>query len=430
MKKPKHFDKRFLPMLWIGLVLWLGSMAVTYIMEMTGNAPTGQTTLISMGKTIFQQAPIFILLLLCVVQPVFEEFAFRLWTVGKKWTTIVCLVLMAFFVLSEMKVWGLLFIVAFIVVWLCVKERYMQLWLNAFVTSLAFSLSHISGFGEFGWGLVFGLTDIFGMALVLCWLAININFWLAPLLHVLNNSLAIILPLVLLPDPVTSEVKSTVGDEVTKGFKTIIEPVHALRNNGPLIEGSAMLTGLPDSATDFYMVGEPAQIAMHLAIKADSIGAYYYDWVSRNESLEERVIYRVSDCVGPGFDYAQLRNCYLTDIALYLDDTIVADTVEVMFKEVWLVYDDGREEQLTDMTDDFEDIFDDIILQGVNIITEAKMVDDTTVSRVYYTDERPWAENEISLRDFRNKAKPHNYKYDYRDSHKVKYVVFKLKSEN
>ena len=45
MKKPKRFDKRFLPMLWIGLAFWVGSIAIMYILEWAGVEMAGQDNL-------------------------------------------------------------------------------------------------------------------------------------------------------------------------------------------------------------------------------------------------------------------------------------------------------------------------------------------------------------------------------------------------
>ena len=159
MKTPKRYDKRFLPMLWIGLILWIGSMAVMYFLESTGKSPSGQENLMQMSKGMFHTIPVFTLLLLCFFQPILEELSFRLWGVGKKWSTIVCLVLMSVFVMSELKLFGLIFIVAFILVWVFVRNRVAQVWINTIITSLAFSLSHISGFGDFSLGMVLGLVD-------------------------------------------------------------------------------------------------------------------------------------------------------------------------------------------------------------------------------------------------------------------------------
>ena len=73
MKKPKRFDKRFLPMLWIGLAFWVGSIAIMYILEWAGVEMAGQDNLFDLGKTMFQRLPIFTLLLFCLLQPILEE---------------------------------------------------------------------------------------------------------------------------------------------------------------------------------------------------------------------------------------------------------------------------------------------------------------------------------------------------------------------
>ena len=74
IKSDFHID---LPMLWIGLALWLGSMATLYILEAAGLKLTGQDTLMDLGKMMFRNAPIFTLLMLCLFQPILEELSFR-----------------------------------------------------------------------------------------------------------------------------------------------------------------------------------------------------------------------------------------------------------------------------------------------------------------------------------------------------------------
>ena len=114
--KYKRFNKRYLPMLWIGLALWLGTMLVSYILEKAGVMVTGQETLMDLGKLMFRSAPIFTLLMLCLLQPILEEMSFRLWGVGKKWTTILCFVLMALFTVGSVGLWGVILVAAIIVV--------------------------------------------------------------------------------------------------------------------------------------------------------------------------------------------------------------------------------------------------------------------------------------------------------------------------
>ena len=253
-------------MLWIGLAFWVGSIAIMYILEWAGVEMAGQDNLFDLGKTMFQRLPIFTLLLFCLLQPILEEMSFRLWGVGKKWTLVLCLVLMAMFGVSSIGLLGLLFVVGIILVTVLVKDRFVQVWLNAILSSLLFSLCHISGFGNDVLGMTLGLSDIFGMALVCCWLTVNISFWLSCLLHVLNNSLSIILPLLFLPDVQTGRIIVSYEDSPNmQELATVIEPVRPFADNSALLAGAATQSELAAGAKDFYLVGEPAEIARMIA---------------------------------------------------------------------------------------------------------------------------------------------------------------------
>ena len=343
MSKPKRYNRRYLPMLWIGLALWLLSMLVSYIMEKSGNAPAGQEFLMDMGKSIFQTVPFLLVLLFCFFQPILEELSFRLWGVGKKWMTILCLVLMTLFAVSEMGMWGLIFVALFIVVWVTVKDKVLQNWLNALITSACFALCHISGFAGFSIGMVLGLLDIFGMALVMCWLTINISFWLSCLLHVLNNSLAILVPLLFLTNPVT----------VTNDNATLsIEPLRPFANNDQLFENQAYLSSLDSNTNAFYLVGEPAQIASMLAYVADTTKDVHYDWESKNESFEERVVFRVEYSQPQQPNFTQLLHAFCESVKKYDEDQLLTfDTSTTQLKEIWLRYPD-HEEMLTPESED------------------------------------------------------------------------------
>lgn len=327
--KFKRYDKRFLPMLFIGLGLWVVSMVLMEVLTSSGQAQ-GQSTLMEMIKGIFQQMPVFTLLLLCVFQPILEEFSFRLWGVGKMWMTIVCLALMTLFGVSEMGLWMFLFLGAFLFVWLKVKDTFRQRWILAIITSLCFALCHVSGFGSFGWGMVLGLTDIFGMALVMCWLTINLSFWFSCLLHVINNSLAIIIPIMFLPDPVANSYTLAGGTEL----RTELRGVDAFaRMDAPL-----------NTPVWVTYVGEPAEIATQILqdIKTFDDGDFsaepFYDWVSCNESIEERVIYQVNFDPGATYTYRQILDCFLKDYEAYNEEPLAFDTTESELQEVNLVY--------------------------------------------------------------------------------------------
>lgn len=349
MKRFKRFDKRFFPMLWIGLGIWAVAMAVNAILESKGLIH-GQETLMDMGKTLFQRMPFATLLLLCLLQPVFEEVSFRLWGVGKQWMTIVCLVFMSLFGFSEMGLWMIFFLGGFLFVWLRVKDRFRQLWLNALITSLCFALCHISGFGTFGIGMVLGLLDIFGMALVMCWLTINLSFWFSCLLHVLNNSLAIILPLLLVPDPVTNsyafDEELDNGTHFSVKFSTDLRHLDAFADNDQLLEIAALSDYTDEQGIIF--VGEPAEIAAQLLsdskiFDTDFSAGIYYDWISRSESMEDRIVYRVNYEEDQPTIH-QILECFLKDYEALSEKPLRFDTTEAELQNIDLVYiqDDSR----------------------------------------------------------------------------------------
>ena len=417
-----------MPMLWIGLVVWLGSMLIMAIMEWTGNSPEGQETVFALGKMMFQRIPVLTLLLFCVFQPILEEFSFRLWGEGKKWTTIVCLVLMTVFAVSEIHWWGLLFVAALALAWFGVKDRFIQMWACALISALCFALCHISGFGSFSVGMVLGLTDIFGFALVLSWLAINISIWLAALLHILNNSWAIIIPLLFLSDPMSLPCYSMADGKKNLDYTISIEPLKPFADNSVLLGGADCYINYYDSTkTDLCLVGEPAELATLLT----SGEGVYYDWKSKNESLEDRVVFRVEGML-PGTLASQrerLFTDYLKLVEAYTGNPLVFDTTEVMLKEIWLVYADGREELLGDSCEDRIAAMERVMsnnrygLRGNTIYQNSEMLEDSIMVTRYYCLLRsnPIADQFNSLNEMQDKMA--GFKIDYRDAKKATMVV-------
>lgn len=434
--KLKRYNKRYLPMLWIGLAIWLGTILVLTIQELLGYTVQGQETLMDMGKAIFQRMPIFTLLLLCVLQPILEEFSFRLWGVGKTWMTIICLALMLLFAWSEIHVFGLLFVAAFVAVWLLVKDEFKRMWLLAIISSLCFSLCHISGFSGFSLGMVLGLGDIFGMALVMCWLTININFWCSALLHVLNNSFAILFPMLFLPTPILHE-ENRDGQLIGT---TSLESLKPFEDNTNLIENSDTysLWYLDSATTEFYMVGEAAEIAAKLAEYVDETKDVFYDWQPIGESLEERLVYTVSynDPQLPNFKEAM--DNYIEDVELFLDKKIVFDTQEVDLMNIIMKYPDGREVNVNDADADPDDVFSARTqsitsamggMHGNREISYYETLEDSTeVVKVYVllhpnplAEQTKWADKMLE--------KIYGFEIEYRPERKVKNIVVKVVSD-
>lgn len=441
MKKPKRYDRRYLPMLWIGLGLWVGGMLLSFILEKMGSALSGQETLMELSKVLFQRMPVFTLLLMCLFQPVLEELSFRLWGVGKLWTAIICITLMAAFTIASIGLWGIPLIAAFVVVYFGVKPQVPKMWLTAIISSLSFTLCHISGFGALSAGMVLGLVDIFGLAMVLAWLAINVNFWLAALLHVLNNSIALLSTLLLLHKPVSTESFRTLDDGTRLvRYHMTIEPVRpfagydTLTNDdfrGLIMDSSWMEGAYYDVLT---LIGEPAEIAFMLT-NAMNLGnpleEVYYDWASRNEGMEERIVLRVDQLHDPNMDPTELLSAYVDLVNLYQKKPLVRDTTEVMLQEAWLIYDDGREvlfdENCPDLYVAMERItFNSYGLRGNDLISRMEEVDDTSVVERFYVRMRPNPLEDQMPKQLNSLTDNlYGYRIEYRDAKPATFITWK-----
>lgn len=352
----KKYDKRYLPMLWIGLAIWAVGFGSTWLMELAGVEISSQETLMGMIKSIFKFSPILVILFGCVFGPVLEEFSFRLWGVGKRWTTIICLILMAMLTFGEIGFWGILLVIGIVVAMRLIKDEYKRNWVVTLLSSAAFALSHISGFSGFSLGMVLGLMDIFGMAMVMCWLTLNLSFWFSCLLHVCNNSLAFLVPLVFLGAPVHNEYSAP--DLVCH---TTLESLKPFANNKDLIL-NADNSFFPESPlAEFCCVGEPQEIAARL-LSLDTNIAFHspirYEFLAhpKNESVEERMVWTVKFDTAQFPDFHRLLPLFLKDYEAFAKEKLTFDTTDVEMEEVWMVYDDGREQVVTDSCDDFTDV--------------------------------------------------------------------------
>lgn len=422
----KRFDKRLWPMLWLGLAIWLGTMLVSAILEWSGSAPSGQGTLMDMAKQMFQQMPLFCLLLICLVQPVLEEFAFRLWGVGNLWTTICCLCLMALFAFSEMGLWAALFIGAFLFEWLRDKNELRRKWLLTLISSAAFALCHVSGFGEFSLGMVLGLLDIFGMAIVMCWLTLNLSIWFSALLHVLNNTLGVLLPMLFVPDPVSRQISDDTCGKVEISLQSF-DPFAFEYNDSVTRYANGQASFYMDSTTtDFQFRGEPAEIASRIA-EACAPRYTYFQTEGKGESLEERVLFgwhsdrpQLPDMRGMMDDYLQL-------LKQFNEDTIIFDTASVMLKEAYLIYKDGHEELLDATSEDQQTALTLMMNSGYRIIWETEYLGDTAMATHLYglPVPNPLASQMDRYMKFFYRVLP--FRIEYRDARKATLITIKTK---
>lgn len=335
MKIFKHFDKRYNPMLWWGLAIWLLCTGANILCDALGMEVESQATLMRMAKNFYQSSPLFCLLMLCVIAPFYEECSFRLWGVGKRWMVIVCFVLMALFSWAELAWWVMLPIAALALVRLMLRNEYLRNWIVAIGSSAFFMLCHISGYTSFSLSMVLGLTSIFGLALVLSYLTINISFWCSVALHVLNNSLGLLLPLLLMGgEPFTMNINT--GDD--EAFTLEAKPVAFL--NRAKSEGQVF-----DPTAKQYVANYVCEIPELAAILAPNHSGAdtVYEWEGNSEQLEAR--YKVD------ITYSATFNLDRAVHELMQSQHLVADTVVEPFYDIYITTPDGKECLLDDYPD-------------------------------------------------------------------------------
>ncbi len=125
--------------------------------------------------------------------PIFEEFAFRFWTIGKTKYSVLSIILSTFFVyfVFQAVVPAIITAILLIVCFFVIKNNKLKIYLSIFTTSLIFTLLHVIGFSE-GISMIFGMIAIFGFSLILCYLGLRYGFVYCILLHCVSNLIFII----------------------------------------------------------------------------------------------------------------------------------------------------------------------------------------------------------------------------------------------
>ena len=216
-------------------------------------------------------------------------------------------------------------------------------------------------------------------------------------------------------------------------YTLTIEPLRPFADNSSLIANANGLYDLDSTTTSFYIVGEPAQIASHLASHVLGAEKYVYtDWLPKDEVLEERVVFRVDDLVPGKLRYDLLLKDYLRLVEEYAGEPLVFDTTEVMLKEAWLVYPDGHEVLFEEGCDDYAKAADRIMsssfgMRGNMLITEYEEVNDSTIVPHDYCllNSNPLAEKlgMNSMEDMMSQLT--GFKIEYRDARPATLIVIK-----
>lgn len=200
----KNRNYSFLWLLLTGIVVWLVPVLVRIVLAYTGHDIMGQDALSDMfiGRRN-RTAIVFGVLLVGVIIPIFEEFLFRYWhRCDKRVFTSILFLSMGCYV-SVCSFWwlGIVgFLLCFLIDRLFANRQGLRTLALVFTTSVLFALAHVNGFSSMGIDMVLCMVSLFGFGLVANWLVLNVGFLWACLLHILNNTIAILF-IVMMPEP-------------------------------------------------------------------------------------------------------------------------------------------------------------------------------------------------------------------------------------
>jgi membrane protease YdiL (CAAX protease family) len=186
----KTTETNLKPVLWIGVGLFILSIISIAIIRSMGQNFQIQDTLHTTLKTIsFNTSPLIMILIGTVFIPIFEELAFRFWTIKKKYAYIVNIVFGTLFAIIITKnIIVILIVIAIqVLLFFVIKKKELPL---IIVSSLIFGLLHIDGFSSINIITILSIIQIISFALILCYFALKYHFIIAVALHITNNCIA------------------------------------------------------------------------------------------------------------------------------------------------------------------------------------------------------------------------------------------------
>lgn len=128
-----------------------------------------------------------LIIITVIIAPIMEEFSFRSFSIKKKWTKYLCLGLSTGFISISFNIYaGIFFALAFTAIMFLLNEKpKVQTYSFVFLTSLGFALCHYENLDLLNYIIAFPMY--FGLALVLCYIALRFKFRYAILTHALYN---------------------------------------------------------------------------------------------------------------------------------------------------------------------------------------------------------------------------------------------------
>jgi membrane protease YdiL (CAAX protease family) len=177
-----NIKKNYNLLLITGLALFVLGMVLNVICNLDASVEDNPI----LGQIIDLNGWLFIITTV-IIAPILEEFSFRSWTIKKKWTKYLCLGLSTGIISISFNIYaGIFFVLAFSAIKFLLNEKpKTQTYSYVVLTSLGFALCHYENLDLLNYLVAFPMY--FGLALVLCYIALRFKFRYAILTHALYN---------------------------------------------------------------------------------------------------------------------------------------------------------------------------------------------------------------------------------------------------
>lgn len=260
--KLKHYT------LYLGLIAYIIGIALNIFYSLYSNQPGPQQSQSPLFEILSLFPPIIILALTLVSASIFEELAFRGWTIKHKFSKYISIIGILFYCFLATNSFIICVIVLALLIFVFFyKNDELSQFLKVIVTSLIFAFIHFDNFSDNM--RYISILQLFGVSLIISYFALRFGFVYGILIHFANNLLATIIIFTTSANYSTSIVK--------ENYMANIEKIEFLENSSSIQEGS-----FQDSIVH---VGNITQIAVELApfnneviykAKLSSLNSYHY----------------------------------------------------------------------------------------------------------------------------------------------------------
>ncbi len=177
-----NIRKNYNLLLVIGLALYVLGIILNLIFNLDASVEDNPI----LGEVADMNGWLFIIATV-IIAPIMEEFSFRSFSIKKRWTKYLCLILSTGFISISFNIYaGIFFALSFTAIMFLLKEKpKSQTYSFVILTSLGFALCHYGNLDLLNYLIAFPMY--FGLALVLCYIALRFKFRYAILTHALYN---------------------------------------------------------------------------------------------------------------------------------------------------------------------------------------------------------------------------------------------------